>query len=107
MTDPDFDRIEHDAAGSRYVLRRGERELGFVEYEQAPGMLTFVHTEIDPDVQERGLGTKLVAGALDDVRTSGGLPVRRDVPVRAPVPQGPPGVRGSDDSLTSIRTLPR
>ena len=35
-----------------------------------PGLIEFLHTEIDSSLQEHGLGSALAAGALDDVRAS-------------------------------------
>ena len=62
------DTVLHDQAGSRYVLMRGDEELGASYYETGErGELVFTHTEIDEDKQEKGLGSKLVKGALDDV----------------------------------------
>ncbi|MEO8262921.1 MAG: GNAT family N-acetyltransferase [Pseudolysinimonas sp.] len=62
------DTVIHDEAGSRYVLMRGDEELGSSYYETGErGELVFTHTEIDPDKQEKGLGSELVKGALDDV----------------------------------------
>ena len=75
MTDSPTDRIEHEPAARRYVLRRGDRQVGLADYELAPATITIVHTEIDPELQEHGLGSKLVAGVLDDIRTSGDLRV--------------------------------
>lgn len=67
----DGDVVVHDEAGSRYVLMRGDDELGFAAYETGErGELVFTHTEIDPDKQEKGLGSHLVRGALDDVRAN-------------------------------------
>lgn len=67
----DGDVVVHDEAGSRYVLMRGDDELGFAAYETGErGELVFTHTEIDPDKQEKGLGSQLVQGALDDVRAN-------------------------------------
>jgi predicted GNAT family acetyltransferase len=34
-------------------------------------VVAFLHTEVDPTVQRRGLGSALVAGALDDARARG------------------------------------
>lgn len=62
------DVVVHDEAGSRYVLKRGDEELGASYYETGErGELVFTHTEIDEDKQEKGLGSQLVRGALDDV----------------------------------------
>lgn len=54
----------------RYLLLRGDEELGFAQYERAGGAVTFVHTEVDTARRERGLGSRLVAGALDAERAS-------------------------------------
>ncbi len=65
------DVVVHEADRSRYVLKRGERVIGETYYETAArGELVFTHTEIDEELQERGLGSQLIRGALDDVRTS-------------------------------------
>jgi uncharacterized protein len=62
------DAVVHDAAGSRYVLMRGDEELGASYYETGErGELVFTHTQIDESKQEHGLGSQLVKGALDDV----------------------------------------
>jgi predicted GNAT family acetyltransferase len=64
----DGDVVVHDEAGSRYVLMRGDEELGASYYESGErGELVFTHTEVDEDKQEKGLGSLLVRGALDDV----------------------------------------
>ena len=41
------------------------------EYLRRGGRLIFFHTEIDPAYEGHGLGAKLVAAALDDVRRRG------------------------------------
>jgi predicted GNAT family acetyltransferase len=64
----DGDVVVHDIEGSRYVLMRGDEELGASYYETGErGELVFTHTEIDKGRQEHGLGSKLVKAALDDV----------------------------------------
>jgi predicted GNAT family acetyltransferase len=69
------DTVVHDAVGSRFVLKRGDEEIGFTEYvTREDGGIVFTHTEVDQELQERGLGSKLVRGALDQVRDS--TPVR-------------------------------
>lgn len=65
----DTDIVSHDHEGSRFVLRRGDTQIGQVIYEtRDDGGIVFTHTEIDPDVQERGLGSQLVHGALTSLR---------------------------------------
>jgi predicted GNAT family acetyltransferase len=67
----DTDTVIHDESGSRFLLKRGDDELGGAYYEtRADGGIVFTHTEIDQELQERGLGSALVKGALDQLRTS-------------------------------------
>ena len=40
-------------------------------YELAGGVITFVHTEVPPELGGKGIGSKLAKGALDQVRTDG------------------------------------
>ncbi|MCA1458541.1 N-acetyltransferase [Bradyrhizobium sp. BRP22] len=40
-------------------------------YEKANGVITFVHTEVPPELGGKGIGSKLVRGALDHVRAEG------------------------------------
>jgi predicted GNAT family acetyltransferase len=41
---------------------------GFTQYRLRPGLIAFVHTEIDDRFEGQGLGGRLIAFALDDVR---------------------------------------
>jgi len=40
-------------------------------YELAPGVITFTHTEVPAELNGRGIGSKLIKGALDAVRAQG------------------------------------
>jgi predicted GNAT family acetyltransferase len=40
-------------------------------YELADGVITFVHTEVPPELGGRGIGSFLVQGALQKVRAEG------------------------------------
>lgn len=40
-------------------------------YKLADGVITFVHTEVPPELGGRGIGSRLVKGALDEVRRQG------------------------------------
>jgi uncharacterized protein len=58
---------------SRYELRLGDRMIGEAHYHRRQGSnrITFTHTEVDQSVAGRGLGSKLAAAALADVRRQG------------------------------------
>jgi len=56
---------------SRYELHVDGQLAGFILYRVQPGVVTMVHTEIEPEQEGHGLGSILAAGALDDVRARG------------------------------------
>jgi predicted GNAT family acetyltransferase len=55
----------------RYEIRVDDELAGFVQYRRRPGLIAFIHTEIDPRFEGQGLGSKLIAGALDEARSAG------------------------------------
>jgi predicted GNAT family acetyltransferase len=64
-------RIVDNPAERRYEAWLGERLAGFAEYRLAGQRIIFFHTEIDPAFEGRGVGSRLAADALDDVRRRG------------------------------------
>ncbi|MEU2347558.1 GNAT family N-acetyltransferase [Modestobacter sp. NPDC049651] len=56
---------------SRYEIRDGDRLLGLAAYERRGRQVVFTHTEVDSGDEHHGLGSALVRGALDDVRSRG------------------------------------
>jgi uncharacterized protein len=64
-------RVVDNPEGKRYELWLGETLAGVIVYRPRPDALALVHTEIDPAYEGHGLGAKLVAAALDDVRRRG------------------------------------
>jgi uncharacterized protein len=52
----------------RFEIHVDGKVAGFVRYRLAPGKIVFIHTEIDPVYEGKGLGSKLAAGALDAAR---------------------------------------
>lgn len=68
-------RIWDDKENSRYVLEVDGRHAGLADYHIRGGRHFFVHTEVGDAYTGRGLGTRLVKAALDDVKSSGGAVV--------------------------------
>lgn len=60
--------VVDNPAELRYELLVDGRRAGFIAYRTEPGVVVLVHTDIDPAVEGRGLGSVLAAGALDDLR---------------------------------------
>jgi uncharacterized protein len=63
--------ITNDEAQERYEITADGEVAGFAEYRLRPGLIAFIHTEIDDRFGGRGLGGKLVSAALDDARSQG------------------------------------
>jgi hypothetical protein len=55
----------------RFEVRVGERVVGLASYHVEDGTMTLPHTEVDPSMGGRGLGTALVSGVLDAARERG------------------------------------
>jgi predicted GNAT family acetyltransferase len=55
----------------RFEIRLGDRVVGLASYHVEGGTMALPHTEIDPSVGGRGLGSALVAGVLAAARERG------------------------------------
>lgn len=55
----------------RYELWVGETRAGYLAYRREPSVVVLIHTDVDPAFEGRGLGSRLVAGALADLRERG------------------------------------
>ena len=63
--------VADNPAAARYELTVDGERAGFVTYRQSPGVIAFLHGQVDPTKERKGLGSQLVRGALDDVRARG------------------------------------
>ena len=55
----------------RFEVRLGDRVVGLASYHVENGTMTLPHTEMDPRVGGRGIGSALVAGVLAAARQRG------------------------------------
>lgn len=71
MPDTEETRIQRTEDAHRYELFVGGERVGRLVYRDEGDTRVFLHTEVDPSYQGRGLATRLIEWALDDVRESG------------------------------------
>ena len=55
----------------RYELSIDGEVVGFTAYRARPGLIAFVHTEVDEGFEGRGLADQLIRFALEDARARG------------------------------------
>jgi len=68
---PDEARVVDNPSELRYELVVDGQLAGSIRYRRQPGALALVHTEIEPAFEGRGLGKRLIGGALADIRSRG------------------------------------
>jgi len=62
--------VRHNAAQTRYELDT-EHGMAVAVYRQQGDALVFVHTEVPPEDEGKGIGAQVVRAALDDSRARG------------------------------------
>ncbi len=62
--------VRHNEERGWYELDVGG-ETAVTAYRQEGGVLSFTHTEVPEALEGQGIGGRLVAGALEDVRRRG------------------------------------
>jgi uncharacterized protein len=68
---PEPVRVVDNPDKERFEIYLGDSLAGFLVYDQAPGRITLIHTEINPNFNGHGLGGRLVSQALDTARQRG------------------------------------
>jgi predicted GNAT family acetyltransferase len=63
--------VTDNPAASRFEISVDGEVAGFISYTRGDATLSFLHTEIEPRFEGRGLGSILVRGALDAARKDG------------------------------------
>lgn len=64
------DVISNNAAQHRFELEV-DGHIAAAYYERTGDVITFEHTEVPAELGGKGIGSKLVKGALDQVRADG------------------------------------
>ena len=62
--------VRNNLALSRFELDTGDG-IAVVNYHASPGVLTLVHTEVPRQLRARGIASRLVHDALEQVRAEG------------------------------------
>jgi predicted GNAT family acetyltransferase len=62
--------IVNNTSKHRYELTV-DGHIAATYYKIADGVITFVHTEVPPELGGKGIGSKLIKAALDQVRSDG------------------------------------
>ena len=62
--------IVNNTADHRYELLV-DGHIAATYYKLADGVITFIHTEVPPELGGKGIGSKLIKGALEQVRAEG------------------------------------
>jgi predicted GNAT family acetyltransferase len=63
--------VQDNPGESRYELLVDGHVVGEILYRPTPDHVVLLHTEVLPSFEGKGLGARLVAGALDDIRSRG------------------------------------
>ena len=63
-------QVHDNPAEHRYELAV-DGQTAFAAYQREGDALVFTHTEVPPELEGRGVGSRLVAGALAEVRAKG------------------------------------
>ena len=62
--------VSNNPAHHRYELAV-DGHLAATYYKIADGVITFIHTEVPPELGGKGVGSRLILGALDQARAAG------------------------------------
>jgi predicted GNAT family acetyltransferase len=71
VTDGSDVRVVDNPAAGRYEAVIGDEVAGYAAYELRGPVIEFAHTLVEPAFEGMGVGGRLAAGALDDVRARG------------------------------------
>lgn len=64
-------QVHHNPGGHRYELLVDGAVAGFAAYTERGNAVCLTHTEIGPEHEGKGYGSRLAAGTLDALREEG------------------------------------
>jgi predicted GNAT family acetyltransferase len=86
---PPLPEVRDEPAEDRFVIAAEGRRAGYSAYQRSPGEITFLHTEIKPEFEGKGLGSVLVREALAQARSAGDAVIPRCPFVRSYIERHP------------------
>ena len=63
--------VTDNRAANRFEARDGDTLAGFADYLRTPELVAFVHTEVDPAFEGRGVGSLLAREGIESVQAEG------------------------------------
>lgn len=63
--------VTDNRTANRFEARDGETLAGFAAYLRTPELVAFVHTEVDPAFEGRGVGSLLAREGIESVQAEG------------------------------------
>lgn len=70
MNNGEASEVLNNASAHRFELHSGE-SMARLDYRFRDGKIVLLHTEVPPELANRGVGAKLVKAALEHARESG------------------------------------
>ena len=64
-------RVGNNHKAQHYEIHEGDELLGWIVYRESDGVVTMIHTDVEPKWEGKGVGSELARGALEDVRARG------------------------------------
>jgi predicted GNAT family acetyltransferase len=61
--------VQHLPGQNRYVFVKDGEQVGLTDYRLHGNAMHITHTEIDPHLRGSGLGSEMVEGVLEQIRT--------------------------------------
>lgn len=64
-------QVTDDRERGRYLAKKGDRFVGYAEYELEPDRIVFTHTVVKPEFEGQGIGSRLARHVVSDALSRG------------------------------------